>query len=209
MTARGEGHAPLYYKAPPGARPNGGGTFDAPNDDPPAVVFRPTQFKWRNPETFPRRQFAYGRHYARRFVSATIATTKTGKTTLTLVEAVAMASGRNLLGVEPGRPMKVWCFNGEDPREEIERRVTGICLHCRIDRKEIEGNLFIDSGRDTEIIVATQTRNEIAVSAQMEAALNKASARERKFFARRRCLPQPSQGLVLRCLIKCPMPGIP
>jgi AAA domain len=69
-----------------------------------------------------------------------------------------MASGRNLLGVEPVRPMRAWYWNGEDPQEELERRVLAICLLYGIDRVELEKNLFLDSGRDTEIIIATQTR---------------------------------------------------
>ena len=125
----------------------------------PPVKFTPTPFKWRDPSTFPRRQFVYGRHYARQFLSVTAAPTKVGKSSLGLVEAVAMASGRNLLGVEPVRPMRVWYWNGEDPQEELERRVLAICLHYSIDRDEVEKNLFLDSGRDTEIIIATQTRD--------------------------------------------------
>jgi hypothetical protein len=148
--------------------------LDAPKDDPPAVRFAPTPFKWCDPARFPRRQFAYGRHYARRFVGVTAATTKTGKTSMSLVEAVAMASGRNVLGVMPSRPMKVWYWNGEDPREEIERRILAICLHYAVDPKDVEGNLFIDSGRDTEIIVAVQTQKGIIVSTPVEAALTAA-----------------------------------
>jgi hypothetical protein len=121
------------------------------------VKFTPTPFKWRDPSTFPRRQFVYGRHYARQYLSATVAQTKVGKSSLSLVEAIAMASGRSLLGIEPSRPMRVWYFNGEDPLSEVERRVLAICLHFSIDHQALEKNLFLDSGRDTEIIIATQT----------------------------------------------------
>lgn len=85
-----------------------------------------------------------------------------------------MASGRNVLGVMPSRPMKVWYWNGEDPREEIERRILAICPHYAVDPKDVEGNLFIDSGRDTEIIVAVQTQKGIIVSTPVEAALTAA-----------------------------------
>ena len=124
----------------------------------PPVKFAPTPFTWRAPSTFPRREFVCGRHYARQFLSVTAAPTKVGKSSKSLVEAVAMAAGRNLLGVEPVRPMRDWYWNGEDPQEELERRVLAICLHYGIDRVELEKNLFLDSGRDTEIIIATQTR---------------------------------------------------
>jgi hypothetical protein len=148
-------------------------TPDAP-DELTAIKFIPTPFKWRDPSTFPRRQFVYGRHYARQFLSVTAAQTKVGKSSLGLVEAVAMAAGRNLLGVEPVRAMRVWYWNGEDPKEELERRVLAICLHYSIDHALVEKNLFLDSGRDTEIIVATQTKTGAKITIPVEDALTAA-----------------------------------
>lgn len=75
-----------------------------------------------------------------------------------------MASGRNLLGDKPSAPLRVWYWNGEDPREEIERRVAAICLHYRIAPEEIAGRLFIDSGRDSEVVIATETKNGAQVA---------------------------------------------
>ena len=142
------------------------------DDEAPATVFRPTPFRWRDPKTFPRRQFVYGTHYIRKYLSVTAAQTKVGKSSLDLVEAVAMASGQNLLGVEPSGPLRVWYWNGEDPLEEIERRVMATCLHYEIGRSEIDrGNLFLDSGRDMEIIIATQTRTGTAIATPVEHAL--------------------------------------
>jgi hypothetical protein len=48
------------------------------------VVYIPTPFEPRDPRTLPRREFLYGRHYARKFVSVTVAPGDVGKTTLTL-----------------------------------------------------------------------------------------------------------------------------
>ena len=138
------------------------------------LKFTPTPFTWRDPSTFPRRQFVYGRHYARKFLSVTAAQTKVGKSSLGLVEAVAMATGQNLLDIEPVRPMQVWYWNGEDPLEELERRVLAICLHYGVDRRAVEKNLFLDSGRDTEIIVATQTKTGAVIATPVEAALTAA-----------------------------------
>jgi hypothetical protein len=138
------------------------------------IKFTPTPFTWREPSTFPRRQFVYGRHYARQFLSVTAAQTKIGKSSLGLVESVAIVTGRNLLGVEPVRPMRVWYWNGEDPQEELERRVLAICRHYGVDRRAVEENLFLDSGRDTEIIVATQTKTGAVIATPVEAALTAA-----------------------------------
>jgi hypothetical protein len=148
----------------PRYKPPGNPAIAKANSSVPAVQFNPSPFIYRDPSTFPRRQFVYGRHYVRGFLSATAAATKVGKSSLALVEAVAMASGQNLLGIAPIRPMRVWCWNGEDPREELERRVLAICLRYNIDREEVERNLFLDSGRETEIIVATQTKTETVIA---------------------------------------------
>ena len=128
------------------------------------IAFTPTPFAFRDPATIPRRQFVYSRHYIRQFLSATVAPGGVGKSSLALVEAVAMASGRDLLGILPPSPLRVWYVNLEDPREEIERRVAAICLHFGIDPSEIEGRLFFD-GRETEIIIATQTKSGAVIAA--------------------------------------------
>ncbi len=82
-----------------------------------------------------------------------------------MVEAIAMATGRALLGTHPtcGK-LKVWIWNGEDPLEEMERRVAAICIHYGIDHAELDGQLFLNSGRDTDIIIATTTRNGTVIA---------------------------------------------
>ncbi len=125
---------------------------------PLAITARP--FVWRDPSTFPRRQWLYGYHLIRKFLSATVAPGGVGKTSLILAEAIAMASGRNLLGVPVrGGPLRVWVINLEDPLEEIERRVVAICMHFGVEPSEIEGRLFLNSGRDTNVVVAVATKS--------------------------------------------------
>jgi hypothetical protein len=107
-----------------------------------AVIFTPTPVKFRDPATIPRRQFIYGRHYIRAFLSATVAPGGVGKSSLALVEAVAMAAGRSLHGIVPPKATKVWYVNLEDPREEIERRIAAICLHLALRRARSRGGCF-------------------------------------------------------------------
>jgi hypothetical protein len=82
-----------------------------------------------------------------------------GKSALSIVEAVAMTSGRSLLGTRPSKPLCVWYWNGEDPAEEIQRRVEATCLAFDVDPASFEGRLFIDSGRRTEIVLASQGKS--------------------------------------------------
>ena len=70
-----------------------------------------------------------------------------------------MASGRSLLGTRPSKPLRVWYWNGEDPAEEIQRRVEATCLAFDVDPASIEDRLFVESGRRTEIVLASQGRS--------------------------------------------------
>ncbi|BCB17326.1 helicase RepA family protein [Bosea sp. ANAM02] len=113
-----------------------------------------TPFKWIAPSAIPPRRFLYGTHITRKYLSATISPGGVGKSSLALTEALAMASGRGLLGIEPPAPLNVWYWNGEDPIDETQRRIAAICKHYLIPPADFEGRLFIDTGRETEISIA-------------------------------------------------------
>jgi hypothetical protein len=120
-----------------------------------AGAVRATPFIYRDPSLIPKRQWLYGKHLVRGFASATIAPGGVGKTALKVVEALAMATGRDLLsvGIIP-QPLRVWLYNLEDPAEEMERRIAGAMLHYGIRQRHIEGRLFMDSGRDQSLVIA-------------------------------------------------------
>jgi hypothetical protein len=92
-------------------------------------------FVWIDPAAIPRRQWLYGRHYVRKFISETIAPGAYGKSTLATTEALAIVTVRPLLGVTPNERANVWIWNGEDPMEELQRpdRRSGNC-HDRSQR---------------------------------------------------------------------------
>ncbi|MDX3805302.1 MAG: helicase RepA family protein [Bosea sp. (in: a-proteobacteria)] len=113
-----------------------------------------TPFKWVAPSAIPPRRFLYGSHIARKYLSATISPGGVGKSSLALTEAMAMASGRALLGIEPPAALNVWYWNGEDPIDETQRRIAAICKHYLISPADFDGRLFIDTGRETEISIA-------------------------------------------------------
>lgn len=138
---------------------------------PPPISIRATPFRLRDASAIPVRQFVYGRHYIRRYVSATVAPGGVGKSSLGIVEALAMATGRPLLGVTPPARARVWLWNGEDPLEELERRITAACLHFGIAAEEIDGWLFVDSGRELELVIAQTTRDGTKVAAPVTEAL--------------------------------------
>jgi hypothetical protein len=132
------------------------------------AVIRPTPYQWRDPATIPRRPWLYGYLYIRGFVTATVAPGGIGKTSLSLIESIALATGRNLLGVEPRERVNSWFWNGEDPRDEMERRIAVICQHFGISRRELEGHFFLDSGHDLPIRIAEMNGMKVAISATTE-----------------------------------------
>jgi hypothetical protein len=125
----------------------------------PAGLIRATPFEWIDPATIPPRQFIYGRHLIRQFVSATIAHGGVGKSAQEIAEALTMVSGKPLLGITPKDRLRVWYWNGEDPLEEIQRRVMATALHYGLTAEDIGDRLFIDSGRRMPIVIAEQTRD--------------------------------------------------
>jgi hypothetical protein len=133
-----------------------------PAPAPAAKELRPidaTPFAWTDPSQIPMRRFIYGTHYIRQFVSLDVAPGGVGKSTLVIAEAIAMATGRPLLGIKATEKARVWYFNGEDPIDEINRRVVATLKHYRISASDIEGSLFLDSGRSQPIVIAHQTRD--------------------------------------------------
>ena len=80
-----------------------------------------------------------------------------------------MATGRNLLGVPGPKRLRVAYWNGEDPADETERRIAAILSHFKIPREEVEGWLFVDSGRDLPICIAALEKGGIIFTPDAEA----------------------------------------
>ena len=69
--------------------------------------------------------------------------------------------------MRPRKRLRVWVWNGEDPVDELRRRILAICLHYGIDTAELEGWLYIDSGRQTEIVLAVQGKAGVVVNSDV------------------------------------------
>jgi hypothetical protein len=119
---------------------------------------RATPFVWKDPSTIPRREWLYGNLLLRKFVTATISPGGTGKSSLIAAEAMAMTSGKALLGISPVQPLKVWLWNLEDPREETERKIYAAALHYDLSPDDIGDRLLVDSGREQRLVIAKTTR---------------------------------------------------
>lgn len=127
------------------------------------AALAPKPFVLTDPAAIPPRQWVYGRHYIRRFLSVTVAAGGSGKTALTLTEAIAMAAGKDILGTET-LPRRVWVWNLEDPLEELQRRIAGICQHYRVRQEDFADRLYVNSGRDSKLLIADSERGEAALT---------------------------------------------
>jgi hypothetical protein len=116
--------------------------------------FEPTQFEWQDPSSIPMRDWIYGKHLLRGIVSMTIASGAVGKTSLKIVEALALATGRNLLGHDVPKRSRVWLFNLEDDMVELRRRVSAAMMHYNIKPEDIGDRLLINAEKS---LVITKT----------------------------------------------------
>jgi hypothetical protein len=137
---------------------------ETPPDEPPAdprVV--PTAYSWTDPATIPRRDWLYGRHLIRRYVSTTISPGGLGKSSMVLVEALAMVSGRQLIGegIHQKNPLRVWYWNGEDPNDESTRRIQAAAIQHNLTPSDLGDRLFVDSGREMRIRLAHMVRGTV------------------------------------------------
>jgi AAA domain len=140
-------------------------------------TIKATPYEPCDPASIPPREWIYGRHYIRKFVSGTVAPGGVGKSSLFLIEALSIVTGMALLTPYPIERGRVWWWNGEDPREELKRRIEAARLHYGIAAEDIRGRLFVDSGRSMPIVIATDTRDGARINAPDVAAV-KATIRE-------------------------------
>ncbi|WP_209915134.1 bifunctional DNA primase/polymerase [Agrobacterium pusense] len=152
-------NADVVVEAAPPKEESPIGDIEPANDNtPPSSPITATAFKWIDPKTLPRREFAYGSHFIRKYVSVTVSPGGLGKTSSSIAEALAMVSGRALLGTKPPKRLRTWIFNAEDPRDEMERRIMAACIHYKLKPADLEGHLFLDSGREQELCVAIEDK---------------------------------------------------
>jgi phage/plasmid primase-like uncharacterized protein len=131
-------------------------THATPAKSDPKLV-NATPFAWRDTAAIPKREWLYGKHLLRKFVSVDVAAGGVGKSSLKIGEAIAMASGRDFYAKGlPEGALTVWLWNLEDPLEEMERRIHATCHKFNITPEHIGDRLYVDSGRDHPLVIATE-----------------------------------------------------
>src|SRR5678816_839923 len=120
------------------------------------------RYKFRPYSQIPTRAWLHAGHFIRGHVVMTVAPGGWGKSSLDLINTVEMTTGRGLIGPDPsgGKPLRVGYWNGEDPPEEIERRIAAILLFYDIDPSALEENLYLGSKVTSEQRIASLDRHQ-------------------------------------------------
>src|ERR1700730_2848778 len=127
-------------------------------------VIKATPFVWIDARKIPMRDWLYKPHYIRKFVSLMLSSGGIGKSSLAIVEAMAMATGRDLLNYQPIELLRVWYWNGEDTMEELQRRFAAAAKHFNITQEDIGDRVFLDSGRTMPIVMAEESKTGIIIA---------------------------------------------
>ncbi|MBV9811635.1 MAG: AAA family ATPase, partial [Acetobacteraceae bacterium] len=102
-------------------------------------------------EAIAPRAWLYGTRLIRRFVSVLVAPGGVGKSALALGQAVAVATGRPILGEHVHHAVPAWVLNLEDPAEETHRRLAALMRHHGIPREALADTLYLHAGRDRRV----------------------------------------------------------
>lgn len=138
---------------------------------------RATPYRWTPPEQIPMREFLYGKHLIREYVSATIAPGGLGKSSLIISEMLSTVSGRALLGVT-SEQLRVWYFNLEDPAMETTRRIQATAKYFKLTENDIGDRLFINHGRERPLVIAkTEGRDTVICAPVVDALIAEIKAR--------------------------------
>jgi hypothetical protein len=123
--------------------------------------------------------FLYGKHLLRGTVSGTAAMGGTGKSSMSIVEALAMTSGRQLLHDKVPRQLRVVLINLEDNRNTMNKRIAAVMRHYKLTKEDIGGGLVVIAKGEIKIKVAKQLRsgdverNELIVKALTDLVIEK------------------------------------
>lgn len=125
--------------------------------------------------SLPPRKWLLGNVFCRRFVSSLIADGGIGKTALRILQALSLATNKQLTGEHVFQRARVLYVSLEDDRDELRRRVRAAMLHHKIEPAEIDGWLFLSApeGKAGKLVTANP-RTKRPLIADMKPELDKA-----------------------------------
>ena len=91
-------------------------------------------------------------------MSVTAAAGEVGKSTKSIADALAMTTGRPLIGISVPRQLRVLLINLEDDRNTMDKRIAAAMKHFGLTPQDVGDRLFVKAKGEVKIKVATQTR---------------------------------------------------
>lgn len=122
------------------------------------------------PKPLKPRPWIYGRSHLRNYLSAVIAPGGVGKSRLMTIEALSMATGKEIGGKWVKQGLKVWLWNLEDEETELNNCIVSAANHYRIKPSDYAGRLFVNDGSH-KLCIARQEAGVTVVSVESETAL--------------------------------------
>lgn len=136
---------------------------DADTGDTPAI--KASAVDLAQLQTIPPRRWAYGTKLVRGFISILAAPAGVGKSAWSATMALDLASGKTTMHDAPRGKQKVWLVNLEDPRDETLRKIAAAMKHeGKAYPEDCLQNLFVDSGRDQNFIVAEEPQQGVMIA---------------------------------------------
>ena len=126
----------------------------------PAPVERHLPVAYKRQGTSKPRQWVLGTDLIKGEVSALFAKGGSGKSSLVILQALSIATGRPLMGAKVFGKRKVWLWNGEDGMDELIRRIDAAMLHYGITDEELGGRLLLQTSDMQPINIAYETSTQ-------------------------------------------------
>lgn len=131
----------------------------------------------------PKRHWILGRSLLRGYLSLLVAPPGVGKSTFSLMQAIAICIGMMLTGQSVYESGKVWVHNNEDDRDELKRRIAAILQHYSIPFASIKDSLAVTSGADRPFMAAKKDQaGRVIRQPDIEACIAQIKAHNIKLF---------------------------
>jgi hypothetical protein len=112
----------------------------------------------------PRRHWLYGTSYIRGYISVLASAGGVGKTSMTIVEALSMATGRPLLARSTRAGQCVADQLGRPTQRAANMRVLAAMKHYGLKKEDVYGKLFIDGEDDIKMVMAAEGRDGLVTN---------------------------------------------
>lgn len=137
--------------------------FDIPKESPASKIAIPANFDTgsllADANSFPPRDWVFGKIALAKNVTLVIAPAGVGKSTLTLAIALSKISGKKILDIDPLERGAVAIFNNEDTKEEQMRRLVAAAQHYGITNDQLlypdvtgKGSMLFLNGRENGLL---------------------------------------------------------